>query len=390
MEYAFSLSNQHEKIFLLLVILLGFHSAWAHDVEVDGGYYNLSLAFKTASVTYKGSSHNSFDNEYSGDIVIPETITVGAVNYRVTSLGEWSFFKCNGLTSVTIPNSVTSFGRNCFSFCTGLTSFTIPNSVKSLGENCFSGCTSLTSITIPNSVKSIGYGCFADCTSLTSVSIPNSVTNMGMECFFNCSSLISIAPPVSNLGLHFFYRCSSLTSIIIPSSVTSLEKFCFSGCSSLTSMTIPSSVKSLGEECFSGCTGLTSIAIPNSVNSLGDGCFNSCSNLASLIMFSTTPPTAEDSIFARSPLTSIYVPNDEAKALYQETTPWNNYEIVTLTPITISPLLYYVDTATHTAMVIGYDETTTEMSIPESIVVDNESYAVTSLMDKCFDSCGGA
>ena len=82
-----------KKIFLLLVLFLGFHSAWAQKVEVDGIYYNLNSEDKTASVTYKGYMPDTY-NEYSGAIVIPETVTYNGITYSVTSLGENFFHIC--------------------------------------------------------------------------------------------------------------------------------------------------------------------------------------------------------------------------------------------------------------------------------------------------------
>ena len=120
-----------KKIFLLLVLFLGFHSAWAHDVEVDGIFYNLNAEDKTASVTYKGDKPYSYNNEYSRAIVIPETVIVDGTRYSVTSLGDDCFCLCSSLTSITIPNSVTSLGWSCFQRCSSLTSITIPNSVTS-------------------------------------------------------------------------------------------------------------------------------------------------------------------------------------------------------------------------------------------------------------------
>ena len=100
-----------KKIFLLLVLFLGFHSAWAYDVKVDGICYNLNWEDKTASVT------RNWGQGYSGEIVIPETVIVDGTSYSVTSLGSRCFEACSSLTSITIPNSVTSLGDECFYAC---------------------------------------------------------------------------------------------------------------------------------------------------------------------------------------------------------------------------------------------------------------------------------
>ena len=87
----------------------------------------------------------------------------------VTRIGEWAFFVCRSLTSVTIPDSVTRIGKGAFSECTSLTSVTIPDGVTSIGKETFCNCGSLTSVTIPNSVTSIGWYAFYNCMSLAYV-----------------------------------------------------------------------------------------------------------------------------------------------------------------------------------------------------------------------------
>lgn len=144
-----------KKLFLLLTLLLCTSMAWAHDVEVDGIFYNLNQTNKTAAVTYKGSYYNSYDNEYSGEVVIPQKFIYDGITYSVTSLGNYCFYRCTGLTSITIPNSVTSLGYLCFYGCTGLTNIKMESSTPPFTDSwAFSRCSSLTTVYVPKGAKS--------------------------------------------------------------------------------------------------------------------------------------------------------------------------------------------------------------------------------------------
>ena len=235
----------------------------------------------------------------------------------VTSIGDYAFTNCYGLTSITIPKSVTSIGKSAFADCPVLTSVTIPNSVTSIGDDAFENCSSLTSITIPNSVTSIGESAFCGCIYLTSITIPNSVTSIGNDAFMGCSDLTSVTIPnsVKSIGSHTFYHCSSLTSITIPNSVTSIGTYAFERCSGLTSITIPNSVTSIGTYAFNGCSGLTSITIPNSVTSIRYHAFDGCSGLTSITFERTTPPEIEYAVFdGVNKSIPIYVPANSREA----------------------------------------------------------------------------
>ena len=60
-------------------------------------------------------------NNYSGSVVIPPSVIYNGEPYSVTSIHDYAFFDCRGLTSVTIPNSVTSIGNQAFANCDELT-----------------------------------------------------------------------------------------------------------------------------------------------------------------------------------------------------------------------------------------------------------------------------
>jgi hypothetical protein len=189
---------------------------FASNIQVDGIWYDFDSSSKTATVTYRGSSSDSYSNEYTGDIVIPASVTYNynGITYSVTSIGISAFEGCTGLTSVTIPNSVTSIGDYAFYDCTGLTSVTIGNSVTSIGRYAFGQCDRLTSVTIGNSVTSIGSSAFSDCSGLTSIEIPNSVTSIGNYAFRDCSGLTSVTikaetPPTLEVGWYDEYVFSN-------------------------------------------------------------------------------------------------------------------------------------------------------------------------------------
>ena len=292
-----------KKLLTLLLAIVATTALWAEDFEVDGIYYKI-LTGREVAVTYRGSSYSDYNNRYSGSVTIPSTVTYNGTTYSVTSIGEYAFYECSSLTSVTIPNSVTSIGEAAFMYCSGLTSVTIGNSVTSIGDEAFCACFSLTSVTIPNSVTSIGYMAFYGCSSLTmpvynahcfaylptsyegAYTIPEGIKQIAGGAFASCESLtsVTIGNSVTNIGEYAFGWCSGLTSVTIPNSVTSIGEGAFCACSSLTSVTIPNSVTSIGDGAFCACSGLTSVTIPNSVTSIGYEAFDGCSGLTSVIV----------------------------------------------------------------------------------------------------------
>ena len=249
-----------------------------------------------------------------GDLNIPSS---------VTTIGDYAFYYCERLKSVTTPNSVTTIGQWAFAYCTGLTSITIPYSITTIGDNVFYYCEGLKSVTIPNSVKTIGQWAFAYCTGLTSVTIPYSVTTIGNSAFLACSNLTDIIVDSENPsycsidGILYDKEASVLINCpgkkegepTIPGSVTVIGSNAFSFCAGLTSVTIPSSVKTIGNEAFSACTGLALVTIPNSVTIIGDYAFLSCTGLTSVTIPGSATTIGNGAFLGCTGLTSVTIPN---------------------------------------------------------------------------------
>jgi hypothetical protein len=159
-------------------------------VKMDyGKYYEGELILTGAFGNI--DNNNKIDNSIKDqqfDYCRFKSITISS---SVTSIGNWAFMGCRGLTSLTIPVTVTSIGAYAFHMG-GFSSVTIPSSVTYIGGGAFSKCHGLTSVAIPDSVvisdsvMSIGEGVFEACLYLDSVTINSNIDMAKKGTFRSC------------------------------------------------------------------------------------------------------------------------------------------------------------------------------------------------------------
>ena len=344
---------KHLKHLFTALLLLCTTVATAHDFEVDGIYYDITDATnKTVKVTYRGTYNYSYSNEYTGSVVIPESVTYNGTTYSITRIGEYVFEDCTGLTSITIPNSITSIGDAAFRGCTSLKDLHIADSEGTLflgyndrNNGIFDDCpletlylgrdlsydtsiygyspfhykSTLTSATIGNSVTTIGDAAFYGCSSLTSIVIPNNVTRIGNYAFRDCYGLTSIEFNAENCtsmgsdGYPVFGDCTALSTVTIGENVKNIPAYAFYDCTGLTSIVIPNSVTSIGNYAFRGCYGLTSIEFNaencTSMGSDGYPVFGDCTALSTVTIGENVKNIPAYAFYNCDGLTSIEIPN---------------------------------------------------------------------------------
>jgi hypothetical protein len=244
--------------------------------------------------------------------------------------------------------------------------YVIPNSVARFGEYAFYYCENLTSITIPANVTTIAEGVFSDCSNLTSVSLPVNLANIGDYAFYSCGSLTAITIPesVTHIGMGAF-GYSGLTTISIPNGITTIKYESFYGCSSLASVIIPEGVTSIDRSAFYE-SGLTYVVIPSSVTSIGEYAFGDCDYLTEITVNATIPPSITDYTFYGVDYSiPLYVPAGTLGA-YQSDTYWGEFINVSVNTTTAIPQVNLIESV-HTQH--------------GSIIIENETILPVTIYD---------
>ena len=133
----------------------------------------------------------------TGSITIPDAIEKGGTSYPVTSIGNYAFFSCYQLNTVTFYGNVGSIGNYAFGSCDALKTVTFSGEVRSIGSDAFEFCGALESVTFSGNVGNIGSDAFMFCIALESVTFSGDVGSIGGRAFENCDALKTIYVPVS-------------------------------------------------------------------------------------------------------------------------------------------------------------------------------------------------
>ena len=304
------------KKLLLFIVLMMLPFATNAKVKINGIYYALDDENETAEVVFGG---------YSGDVVIPSTVTQNDVVYTVTSFAKNAFYNSPQMTSLTIPKSVTSikYHRGFFYNCNKLASIVveegnpnydsregcnalietasnkllygtpssfIPNSIATIGVAAMTHL-NVTTLTIPNSVTTIEDGAFSGCTELTSVYIGTGLEHIGENIFNECSklktveinsnALVSKNYTSEEINVSGLLWGSSVEEIILGENVTSVGERAFVR-SNFKSLKMSDNLTTIGDNAFWECPKLTSIEFSNNLEYIGQWAFAGCMELPSV------------------------------------------------------------------------------------------------------------
>lgn len=252
------------------------------------------------------------NSEYTGDIVIPESVTYNDIEYKVISI-EQQAFAGTTISSLTIESDETGVDWTIIEGCTDLKSLSAPaNIISELSESLwylgstlreihFTGgyywddyiylgnnhvevldlsgldneeivdyffkeiedCNwfNLKRLILPEGLKKIHDRQFADLWFLEEIVIPEAITEIPMGAFYNCHALknVTFNSNLTIIGDYAFYNAHNLDILVIPEGVTEIGEAAFYGCTSLDDLVLPSTATKIGNNAFARCTKLAKI-----------------------------------------------------------------------------------------------------------------------------------
>ena len=308
--------------------------------EIGGVEYYIGFATQEASVSGTDESITTAN--------ILASVEYDGTEYPVTAIGDYAFWNCTALQSITFPEGLQSIGYKAFSNCDALQSVTFPEGLQTIGREAFYGCNALQSIILPQGLQSIGNDAFSYCTSLQSITChaatPPSIEDdtfdydtydtavltvpegaeaayqvaQGWKDFFHypqiggvqyyvdfATQTASVTDayygitettipatveyegadyPVTAIGSSAFQDCYDLRSITLPQGLQSIDNYAFFQCRSLQSIDLPQGLQTIGESAFFHCESLQSIALPEGLQSIDEAAFAGCHALRSVTL----------------------------------------------------------------------------------------------------------
>lgn len=213
------------NILLVICLCICAGNSTAQKVLIQGIVYEI-LESDKVRVTTPGSYEERIQL-YSGDLYIPDSVSINHKVYRVCDIAD-SFRGCVNLKTIRLPHSLESIISMAFAGCRSLRYIELPNNISCLYAEAFMGCKSLRYVKLPVNLHIIQESAFEGCTRLRRIDIPQQVCRIGDCAFCGCKGLREVyvhapMPPAfdtlltdSDSTLSFFGEISPSISVHIP------------------------------------------------------------------------------------------------------------------------------------------------------------------------------
>ena len=258
-------------------------------IELGKGLKVIGVGAFTDTAYYKNTKNWTDNVLYIGNYLIEaakDLLGEYVIKDGTTLIAEEAFFKCNKVSSLTIPAEVVYINDKALQECDILASIKVDedNAVfKSLDDNLYNKQNVLlqypigkaaTIVEIPDETVKIGDYAFYKCGNIVAINVPENVIEIGEQAFAGCAKLYAVdLPNVKTIDTNAFKDCTVLGEVKFGAVLDLIGESAFEGCIALKTVALPAGLSEISTNAFRDCTGLESIIFPASMRVIGASAF---------------------------------------------------------------------------------------------------------------------
>ena len=285
-------------LLLALAMLLTLSPAVSAEELKGSCGKGVNWRFDTETGVFRVTGNGPMKDYVNGETPwshIRSQIKTAVIEPGVTNLGDYTFFYCDNLESISLPEGLTRIGMCGIYECpklekltlpdtvetictisrTGLRRIVLPKGLKTIADGGFSYNDHLHSVVFNEGLETIGTSAFVSCDSLTSAFLPDTVTTIGGSAFQYCYNLTSLklSAGLSTLPGDMCYHCENLVYVEFPDSIRTIDYNVFLGCTSLKQVKLNEGLEFVGQSAFAN-TAIEQLVLPESMVYVAADAFN--------------------------------------------------------------------------------------------------------------------
>lgn len=187
---------------------------------------------------------------------------------KLQTLGYRTFYDCDSLEEIDIPESILSVDNYAFAYCDNLKKVNISENSQLSGiyKGAFYKDEKLDTLVVPSGTQEIGDYAFYGCTAMDTIQL-SSDSNLKRvsDHAFEYAGVTTFTMPekLDEVGAYAF-NGAKLRSIVFNDVVTSIGDYAFADCglADMTLMTMPESIEYLGTGALKGADTIEEITVP--------------------------------------------------------------------------------------------------------------------------------
>jgi len=230
--------------------------------------WNFDFETGALTVSGEGDMYDYWDITEFPWYGIKDRIKTVEISEGITSISEYAFENCNGITEMIFPESVTTIGDYAFSGCSGIEKIDLHENIVSIGENTFAGCSGMKEFYVSKNLETFSEKYLKGLTNLEKLYVDYDHPTYYTDDFGALFKRRNLTSTDTYITLVYYPPCAPYGYYSPPETMVVVGENAFKNSKNLKSVYVPKSLTKIGDSAFAGCN-ITDIYYSGTEDELG-------------------------------------------------------------------------------------------------------------------------